>query len=150
MGLVPESIGPGEFQDFINILQTHIYATDAYRGERYSGDVLIVEAEDTLPGRIRLPESGLGWRRLTSGCLTVLPTVRRSYLNDERTAHFPHSRTAQKSMAITHSPSAVSNAERRFYDVSEEKTWPSPVVNRLTISGIARCASDHHHTGRYV
>ncbi|MEQ9843088.1 amino acid adenylation domain-containing protein [Pectobacterium brasiliense] len=74
VGLVPESIGPGEFQDFINILQTHIYATDAYRGERYSGDVLVVEAEDILPGRIRLPESGLGWRRLTSGCLTVLPT----------------------------------------------------------------------------
>ncbi|WP_337248131.1 alpha/beta fold hydrolase [Pectobacterium carotovorum] len=74
VGLVPESIGPGAFQDFINILQTHIYATDAYRGERYAGDVLVVEAEDILPGRIRLPESGLGWRRLTSGCLTVLPT----------------------------------------------------------------------------
>ncbi|WJM83102.1 hypothetical protein [Pectobacterium brasiliense] len=66
VGLVPESIGPREFQDFINILQAHIYATDAYRGERYSGDVLVVEAEDILPGRIRLPESGLGWGGVAS------------------------------------------------------------------------------------
>ncbi|WP_113626309.1 non-ribosomal peptide synthetase [Pectobacterium peruviense] len=73
VGLVPESIGLAEFQDFINILQAHIYATEAYRGQPYPGDVLVVEAEDILPGRTRLPESGLGWRRLTAGCLTVLP-----------------------------------------------------------------------------
>lgn len=72
VGLVPDEIGPQEFQDFLNILQSHIYAAETYRSEPYPGNLLVVEAEDILPGRIRLPESGLGWHRLTEGCLTVL------------------------------------------------------------------------------
>ncbi|WP_233983480.1 non-ribosomal peptide synthetase [Pectobacterium versatile] len=93
VGLVPDEIGPQEFQYFINILQSHIYATETYRSEPYPGDLLVVEAEDILPGRIRLPESGLGWHRLTGGCLTVL-TASGDHISMMNTPHI--SRIAEK------------------------------------------------------
>ncbi|RLM20977.1 non-ribosomal peptide synthetase [Brenneria alni] len=73
-GLVPDAIGLPAFQQFLHILRAHIHATDDYQGAPYAGNLLVVEAEDILPGRRRPPESGLGWRRLTAGKLTVLST----------------------------------------------------------------------------
>ncbi|MEQ6966920.1 non-ribosomal peptide synthetase [Pectobacterium polaris] len=93
VGLVPDEIGPQEFQDFLNILQSHIYAAETYRSEPYPGNLLVVEAEDILPGRIRLPESGLGWHRLTEGCLTVL-TASGDHISMMNTPHI--SRIAEK------------------------------------------------------
>ncbi|UUE35696.1 amino acid adenylation domain-containing protein [Pectobacterium aroidearum] len=73
-GVVPDSVQLAGFQHFLHILQAHIHATDAYNSHPYPGNLLVVEAEDILPGRTRLGESGLGWRRFTAGCLTVLTT----------------------------------------------------------------------------
>ncbi|MEQ9877402.1 amino acid adenylation domain-containing protein [Pectobacterium aroidearum] len=93
VGLVPDEIGPQEFQGFLKILQSHIYAAETYRSEPYPGNLLVVEAEDILPGRIRLPESGLGWHRLTGGCLTVL-TASGDHISMMNTPHI--SRIAEK------------------------------------------------------
>lgn len=93
VGLVPDEIGPQEFQGFLKILQSHIYAAETYRSEPYPGNLLVVEAEDILPGRIRLPESGLGWHRLTEGCLTVL-TASGDHISMMNTPHI--SRIAEK------------------------------------------------------
>ncbi|MFJ5454069.1 amino acid adenylation domain-containing protein [Pectobacterium jejuense] len=73
-GVVPDSVQLAGFEHFLHILQAHIHATDAYSSHPYLGNLLVVEAEDILPGRTRLEEAGLGWRRFTTGCLTVLTT----------------------------------------------------------------------------
>lgn len=72
VNLVPDNISNAHFRHFLTILQAHISATDQYIGAKYAGNILVAEAEDILPDRIRQDEPGLGWQRLTNGTLTVL------------------------------------------------------------------------------
>ncbi|ATA25111.1 non-ribosomal peptide synthetase [Brenneria goodwinii] len=72
--LVPDNIDIAHFQHFLTILQAHISATDRYQGKEYAGNIVVVEAEEILPDRIRPDAPALGWARLAGGSLTVIPT----------------------------------------------------------------------------
>ncbi|MBN3493861.1 non-ribosomal peptide synthetase [Vibrio neptunius] len=72
--LVPDNISAEDFQHFLAILQAHMKATDEYQGQRYSGPIVVAEAEEILTGRTRLKESGLGWQAYSEQPLTVLTT----------------------------------------------------------------------------
>ncbi|QIJ86175.1 amino acid adenylation domain-containing protein [Vibrio coralliilyticus OCN008] len=71
--LVPDNISAEDFQYFLAILQAHMNSTDEYQGQRYSGPVVVAEAEEILTGRTRLKESGLGWQAYSEQPLIVLP-----------------------------------------------------------------------------
>ncbi|CAG8998982.1 MAG: D-alanine--D-alanyl carrier protein ligase [Candidatus Celerinatantimonas neptuna] len=71
-GLVPENLEQTLFGRFIDILKAHIEATDVYSGQHYSGEVIVVEAQSILKGRIKLSESGLGWQNYTDKPLIQL------------------------------------------------------------------------------
>ncbi|MDE1493025.1 thioesterase domain-containing protein [Xenorhabdus bovienii] len=70
--LVPDNISNREFQYFLVILRAHIHATDQYQGKIYPGKILVVEAEETLPGRTKLGEPGLGWQPLSYDRLKII------------------------------------------------------------------------------
>ncbi|AUH01472.1 non-ribosomal peptide synthetase [Prodigiosinella confusarubida] len=71
--LVPSTLSFENFRHFLVILWAHINASDSYPGVSYAGPILVAEAQEILTGRIRLPEPGLGWQRLTDRPLTVVP-----------------------------------------------------------------------------
>lgn len=71
-GLVPENLEQALFGRFIDILKAHIEATDVYRGQRYTGEVIVIEAQSILKGRIKLSKSGLGWQDYTDKPLIQL------------------------------------------------------------------------------
>ncbi|MFI8415591.1 non-ribosomal peptide synthetase [Serratia sp. NPDC078593] len=70
--LVPNNISQVHFQHFLTILQAHISATDRYQGAEYGGHIVVAEAEEVMPDRIRHDTPGLGWARLAKGELTVI------------------------------------------------------------------------------
>ncbi|WP_108649571.1 non-ribosomal peptide synthetase [Dongshaea marina] len=71
-GLVPDNISSDDFRYFLSILRTHIYATDQYHGQRYSGRIFVAEAMEILPGRRELDESGLGWQQFSEQKITII------------------------------------------------------------------------------
>lgn len=71
-GLVPASLSFAHFRHFLVILWAHISASDRYVGAPYAGNIVVVEAQEVLPGRIKLPAPGLGWQRLSEKPVTFL------------------------------------------------------------------------------
>ncbi|MDE9500001.1 hypothetical protein KKJ22_19945, partial [Xenorhabdus bovienii] len=72
-GLIPASLSFENFRHFLVILWAHINASDYYVGEPYAGNIVVAEAQEDLPGRIRLLTPGLGWQSLTDKPVTLLP-----------------------------------------------------------------------------
>lgn len=70
--LVPDGLSVGQFRHFLAILSAHINASEHYQGSAYSGTILVVQAQQILPGRIQPAEPGLGWQRLTDSPLTLV------------------------------------------------------------------------------
>lgn len=70
-GLVPASLSFRYFRHFLVILWAHISASDRYVGASYAGNIVVAEAQEDLPGRVRWP--GLGWQCLTDNPVTLLP-----------------------------------------------------------------------------
>ncbi|OTA14404.1 non-ribosomal peptide synthetase [Xenorhabdus vietnamensis] len=75
VNLVPDNISHKEFQYFLVILHAHINATDQYQGKIYPGEILVVEAEESLPGRKKLNEPGLGWQYLSHDRLRIISAM---------------------------------------------------------------------------
>ncbi|GLT18780.1 hypothetical protein GCM10007938_25610 [Vibrio zhanjiangensis] len=73
--LVPDNISVEDFQYFLSILQAHMTATDQYQGRVYGGQVIVAEAQEILPGRIRLNERGLGWQAFSEQPVSVIPAL---------------------------------------------------------------------------
>ncbi|OTA21555.1 pyoverdine synthetase D [Xenorhabdus beddingii] len=72
-GLIPASLSFKHFRYFLVILWAHINACDRYVGAPYAGNIVVAEALEDLPGRIRLPVPGLGWQSLADKAITILP-----------------------------------------------------------------------------
>ncbi len=70
VGLVPATLSFEHFRHFLVILWAHINASDRYVGMSYTGNIVVAEAQEDLPGRVRLP--GLGWQRLTDKKVTLV------------------------------------------------------------------------------
>ncbi|WP_114784261.1 non-ribosomal peptide synthetase [Vibrio tetraodonis] len=73
--MVPDNISAEDFQYFLTILQAHMTATDQYQGRVYGGQVIVAEAQEILPGRIRLNERGLGWQAFSQQPVSVIPAL---------------------------------------------------------------------------
>ncbi|MDC9606048.1 non-ribosomal peptide synthetase [Xenorhabdus griffiniae] len=72
-GLVPASLSFEYFRHFLVIFWAHINASDRYIGAPYSGNIVVAEAQEDLPDRIRLPVAGLGWQSLADKAVIILP-----------------------------------------------------------------------------
>ncbi|SBS34236.1 Linear gramicidin synthase subunit D [Marinomonas spartinae] len=71
--LVPDNISVDDFKYFLGILWAHMTATDRYMGRRFSGSVIVAEANDILQGRTQLDEPGLGWQAYSEQEVTIIP-----------------------------------------------------------------------------
>nr|WP_284676479.1 non-ribosomal peptide synthetase [Vibrio sinus] len=87
--LVPDNITLHDFQSFLAQLQAHMKATDEYQGRSYKGAIIVAEAKDTLPGRVKLITPGLGWQSYTEKPVTVIPAQgdHISMMNPPNIAH---------------------------------------------------------------